>query len=80
MLDQQAQPVDHASVAEAQVIMVEYTNYRDETAIRRIIPKRLLFQATKWHPRPQWIMEAYDLDRKADRSFALQDVVSWHAP
>jgi predicted DNA-binding transcriptional regulator YafY len=60
------------------VILVRYTNYRGETSVRRIVPLRIRFAATEWHPTEQWLMDAYDLDRQAERSFALSDVVEWH--
>lgn len=58
-------------------IVIRYTNYRGETALRRIIPMSLRFGSTEWHPRAQWLLEAFDLDRHAERSFALQDILEW---
>ena len=52
-----------------------YTNYRGEVAERRIHPQRIYFGNTPWHPDTQWLMEAYDLDRKEMRDFALRDMV-----
>jgi predicted DNA-binding transcriptional regulator YafY len=59
------------------VITIRYTNYRGETALRRILPKAIQFVSTQWHPEPQWVMEAFDLDRKEDRSFAIKDILDW---
>lgn len=58
-------------------ILIRYTNYRGETALRRIIPISLRFGSTEWHPRPQWLLEAFDLDRRAERAFALKDILEW---
>jgi predicted DNA-binding transcriptional regulator YafY len=52
-----------------------YKNYRGETAERTIQPIRIWFGETEWHPGKQWLMDAYDLERKANRSFAMKDVV-----
>ncbi len=59
------------------VAMILYRNYRGETSVRRIIPRQIRFASTEWHPEEQWLLDAYDLDRQADRSFALRDVIEW---
>jgi predicted DNA-binding transcriptional regulator YafY len=66
-----------AAIDPRMVVVVRYTNYRGETAIRRIIPRQIHFVATEWHPEPQWVLEAFDLDRNAERSFAIKDIVEW---
>ena len=58
-------------------ILIRYTNYRGETALRRIIPISLRFGSTQWHPEPQWLLEAFDLDRRAARAFAFKDILEW---
>lgn len=60
-----------------QTVSILYTNYRGETAIRRIVPKRIWFGKTDWHPEEQWIMDAFDLEKNADRSFAMRDIKAW---
>jgi len=50
-----------------------YRNWRGETSMRRLHPIGVTFAATEWHPEPQWLLEAYDLDKKAERTFALKD-------
>lgn len=59
------------------VVVIRYTNWRGETAHRRIIPKGMRFASTERHPEIQWILDAFDLDRNADRSFALRDISAW---
>lgn len=61
------------------VVVIRYTNYRGETADRRIIPIRIRFGSTKWHPEEQWLLDAFDLDRGADRAFAMKDVLQWRS-
>lgn len=61
----------------SQPAVILYRNYRGETARRRIIPQLVWFGATDWHPKPQWVLEAFDVDKNATRSFALRDVVSF---
>ena len=54
--------------------IVEYTNYRGETARRCIIPIRMCWGSTEWHPEEQWMLTAWDLDKNASRDFAWQDM------
>lgn len=51
-----------------------YTNWKGETSQRHVIPKFIEFISTEWHPEPQWIMTAFDLDKKQDRGFAMKDM------
>lgn len=56
-------------------VMIRYRNHRGEVADRRILPLRLWHGRTQWHPEDQWLMDAIDLDKGAQRSFALRDVL-----
>jgi predicted DNA-binding transcriptional regulator YafY len=61
----------------SRIVVIRYTNYRGETALRRIIPKAIRFASTQWHPTEQWLLDAFDLDKEADRSFAIKDISEW---
>jgi predicted DNA-binding transcriptional regulator YafY len=61
------------------VVIIRYTNYRGETSDRRIIPIGIRFGSSEWHAEEQWLLDAFDLDRRADRSFALKDVLQWRS-
>jgi predicted DNA-binding transcriptional regulator YafY len=54
-----------------------YTNYKGETAVRRILPKKIWFGRTKYHPERQWLLDAYDVGKSADRTFAMKDIRAW---
>lgn len=54
-------------------VSLTYTNYKGETAVRRILPKSLRYGSTQWHPEPQWLLLATDVEKLADREFALKD-------
>lgn len=56
-----------------------YTNWRGEYAERNAVPLRVYFGSTEWHPEPQWLMEAYDRDKKEKRVFALKDMGTQHS-
>ena len=64
-----------AQTDDAEVVQILYRNYRGETAMRTVRPSRIWFGTTDWHPEPQWLMEAVDLDKGAERSFALRDIL-----
>ena len=61
------------SEMESQPVTLTYTNWKGETAQRRIIPHRIWWGSTEWHPEPQWLLTALDVDKQADRDFALKD-------
>lgn len=58
-------------------ISVLYTNWRGETAERQIIPIEIYWGSTEWHPENQWLLKVWDIERKAYRSYALQDIKEW---
>lgn len=63
---------------DAKEVRILYTNYRGETFVRRVVPLRLYFGATEWHPEEQWLLEARDLDKDNNRSFAMKDIRAWY--
>jgi predicted DNA-binding transcriptional regulator YafY len=58
-------------------VTINYTNWQEETEDRHIIPLELFFGKTEWHPEEQWLLRALDLDKNAERSFALKDIHTW---
>jgi hypothetical protein len=59
------------------VVTILYTNHRGETAERRIIPRRLRFGSSPWHPDEQWLLDAVDVEKDQRRTFAMKDVQRW---
>lgn len=56
------------------IIEIDYTNHRGERRTRKIIPTgQLVFSSNQWHPQPQWLFNAIDLDHAHDtvKTFAL---------
>lgn len=70
-------PEGAVPINEEQQIVIAYTNYKGISSVRRIIPKNIYFGSSKWHPEPQWLLEAFDLNKKAERHFAMTDIHSW---
>ncbi len=60
-----------------QVVAIIYMNHRGETATRHILPQKIWFGSTQWHPEPQWLLEAFDVGKQAMRSFAMRDISHW---
>lgn len=58
-------------------VKIVYTNYRHQTAVRTIIPERVWFGSTEWHPEPQWLLDALDVEKGERRSFAMTDIRCW---
>lgn len=54
-------------------VEITYTNWRGETSQRTIIPRGIWFGSTEWHPEPQWLLRAFDVEKQAQRDFALKD-------
>lgn len=63
---------------EKQVVTILYTNYKGKTALRRIIPKSIMYAHNEWHTEDQWLMLAFDVEKNADRTFALKDIKAWY--
>ena len=51
-----------------------YRNHRGEISERRVTPLGVRYGSTKWHPEHQWLLCAYDLDKGAQREFAMKDI------
>ncbi|MBL8159500.1 hypothetical protein JNJ66_03520 [Candidatus Saccharibacteria bacterium] len=62
-----------------QQISILCTNYRGDTAWRTIIPQSIWFGGTEWHPEKQWLLKAYDVEKDAERDFAMKDIQRWSA-
>lgn len=63
-------PTMHIS-QELNLVQFNYKNHRGKVEVRHVLPIRIWFGSTAWHPEPQWLMEAFDLDKQGTRDFAL---------
>jgi predicted DNA-binding transcriptional regulator YafY len=66
-----------ASGSAETTIAIDYVNWRGERSWRRVVPQRLYFAAVEWHPGEQWLLDAWDVDKQATRSFAMKDIRAW---
>jgi hypothetical protein len=42
-------------------VIIDYTNWRGERAMRRVQPISFEFASNRWHVEKQWLMTAIDL-------------------
>lgn len=56
--------------------VVAYRNYRGEVAVRTFYPRRLWFGSTEYHPEEQWLLDVWDVDKDAERTYALAGFVN----
>jgi hypothetical protein len=55
-------------------ITFRYKNWRDEVSDRCVIAKEIRFQASVWHPEPQWLLVGLDKKMGTRRLFAMRDM------
>ena len=53
---------------------VTYKNWRGEVEQRKLLPIRMWWGHTEWHPEDQWLLTAFDVDKERVRDFALKDI------
>ena len=59
-------------------VEIDYTNYRGERSVRTIQPIRIFFGRDQWHiTADQWLLEAYESEKKNIRYFAMNGIHSW---
>lgn len=61
-------------MADKKPLKFEYVNWEGKRAIRTVMPKKLWYGSTKWHPEEGWLLKAHDLDKDAERDFAVEDI------
>lgn len=61
----------------AQPIKMRYKNWRGEVAVRTVIPQRIYWGSTEWHPQEQWLLEVFEVDKHVTRVFAVADIQEW---
>ena len=64
-------------ISQKKQVKIVYTNWKNETSERNIIPKELVFESNEWHKSEQWCLRAHDCDKNEERTFACKDIKSW---
>ena len=58
-------------------IKVKYKNWKGEVGIRTIIPQTIYYGSTDFHKENQWLMDVFDVDKDALRTYALMDIIEF---
>ncbi len=61
----------------SKAVIIDYTNWKGVRSERLIEPLRVVFEENEFHKPAQWLVVAIDLEKNAERSFALKDIHSW---
>ena len=62
------------------LVEIDYTNWRGRRGVRQINPDgTMLFGSNEWHPEPQWLLGALDMNDGKYKLFALAGIHSWKA-
>jgi hypothetical protein len=88
MTHTQTQGADSAGTftGRPQPLTILYTNWRGETAVRRILIDAiaygnealgLAYGWNEWHPEEQWLLSATDADKGERRTFAMAGIKAW---
>lgn len=61
------------SIWEGKVCEFQYTNHRGEVAMRRAVPRDLVFEKSEFYPQhgEEWFLVAWCLEKQAERRFML---------
>jgi predicted DNA-binding transcriptional regulator YafY len=60
-------------------VKILYTNWKGVTKTRLIIPKEIFYGSNEWHKKEQWLMRAHDVEKDAERTFAMKDIKEWNS-
>lgn len=67
-------------MADLKALWLDYTNWNGDRRLRNVIPTKLVFGATEYHPQQQWLLEVIDLeDRHIIKLFAMKDIHAMNA-
>lgn len=58
-------------------VIINYTNWQNETRERKITPLNIWFGETKWHKGKQWFLKAVDVEKAEERDFAISGIHSF---
>lgn len=58
-------------------IKVKYKNWKGEIGIRTIIPLSVQYNHTEYHTKNQWLMEVWDVEKDALRTYAMMDIIEF---
>jgi len=57
-----------------QKVKFTYTNWKGKTRQRQAIFYKFFLGSNQYHPTQQWLVTGYDLEKEAERTFALENI------
>lgn len=67
--------VDSVPDPEPALFTFGYTNWQGQMSERTAIPLKVYYGSNEWHPEPQWLLMAKDIEKGEIRHFALNDIL-----
>ncbi|MGM9923873.1 MAG: hypothetical protein ACI35R_06450 [Bacillus sp. (in: firmicutes)] len=61
-------------IESAEKIRFDYVNWKGVKSSRKVVVTSFLYGITEYHPEPQWLLDAYDLEKEEHRVFAMKDM------
>lgn len=59
------------------LIKVRYNNWKNEIGVRTIIPQKIWYGHTEYHSDSQWLMDVWDVEKDAQRTYAMMDIIEF---
>lgn len=64
------------SLTHGTVVQFDYMNYRGEHSKRQVAFMGVYYGHNEWHPEDEFIMKAFDKEKKSVRYFAIKDITN----
>lgn len=69
-------------MTDKRAVIIRFVNWRHRELEHRIVPKRIFYGSSDYrcssdHAKKQWLMEAFNLEKKADRTYVMSRIISW---
>ena len=58
-------------------IRVRYKNWKEDVAIRTIIPLSIFHGSNEFHKENQWLLKVWDVEKHDYRTYAIKDILEW---
>lgn len=63
----------------ARQVKFTYKNHAGKVQTRYVVPMHISYGISDWHPEAQWLLNAYDVVKMEERTFAMKDISEWAA-
>lgn len=67
----------YAATSELPAVQMFYINWKGVPKVVTVKPRKWFFGSTQWHPTPQYLMEAWDVEKGEMRVYAMEGIKGW---